>query len=88
MEGKKFYGVYYYRCSFHFSTTVNVAGFYETPEEAIKRLKIIIPNYKKGVNNTVSGQKTVGWINEYLIGDINSLVICGQPSTAINVFPE
>lgn len=82
-----FYGVYYYNnCFSPYGVNVYMAGFYENLNDAVKRLREVIPNYKKNYKNAVSNNERVGWINQYEFGDIpyNGLN-ASQPHNSVNV---
>lgn len=79
-----FYGVYYYNNK-SIDPTVYLAGFYCSLIEAINRLKKIMPNYNKYINNTVINMNYVGWINIYEFGDFSSNLSVSQPHNAISI---
>ena len=83
----EFYGVYYYKQSFSGSgASVYLIGFYNDLNDAKKRLKSVIGEYKPHINKTVHSGPYVGWINLYTYGDFNSQLTCNQPHSSINLF--
>jgi len=80
-----FFGVFYYKIE-RSHATVKLGGFYQTQEEAISRLKVLLPDYKNYVNNTVINLDYVGWINTYEFGDFSSDYSVNQPQNTIHLF--
>jgi len=81
----KIYSVYYYVTGLD-HTTVKFMGLYTNLSDAKDRLSNIIPNYKKYINNTVTNNYKIGWINLNEIGDFDCDLSASQPHSAINLF--
>jgi hypothetical protein len=79
------YTVYYYNVLGN-NKKVYLIGIYNNIYVAIEKLKIVIPNYKQHINNTVIGNNLIGWVNKNNIGDTQIPLIVNQPHSAVDLF--
>lgn len=82
------YTVCFYHMSQSGSPDVHLIGYYDNIHDAVDRLKIIMPNYKKWTNNTVMENNMIGWINKNSFGPFVSNLSMTQPHSAVNLFEE
>ena len=82
------YSVFYYSIS-SIERTVYHLGYYANLDDAVKRLKTQMPNYKKWINKTVIQDDLIGWINKNVIGeDLITNLSASQPHSAVDLFEE
>lgn len=70
-EAKIIYQVYYYWISVYLPSEVKLAGIYDNEEDAITRLRLVVPNFRPHNNKTVTNGYHIGWICRYTLGDYN-----------------
>jgi len=85
-----FYGVYYYSPS-GFSTSVYLAGYYQTLNEAKERMQVLLPNYEPHYRNAVRSpiNYRIGWVNQLEFGNVEyDGLSCCQPHNSVNLFTD
>lgn len=61
--------LYYNDCTnIYFPAKIMLGGYYLDEQDAVNRLRQLIPNFKPHTSNTVSNGNYIGWISRYELG--------------------